>query len=63
VLDAGTGIRELGGILAGRPRRIDILLTHLHLDHIRGLLFFAPLFDREAEGDHLGPADRWPRIA
>ena len=36
VLDAGSGIRNLGLRLAARTRRIDILLTHLHLDHSRG---------------------------
>lgn len=55
VLDAGTGIRELGRELAGRGRPIEVLLTHLHLDHIRGLLFFAPLFDPEAEVTVWGP--------
>ena len=55
VLDAGTGIRELGRALAGSRRHVDILLTHLHLDHIRGLLFFAPFFDREAEVTVWGP--------
>ncbi|HVF32963.1 MAG TPA: MBL fold metallo-hydrolase [Acidimicrobiales bacterium] len=45
VLDAGTGIAALGRTLAGPPGRIDILLSHLHLDHILGLGFFAPLFD------------------
>ena len=49
VLDAGSGIRNLGLRLAGRARRIDILLTHLHLDHIQGLMFFAPLFMPDAE--------------
>ena len=45
ILDAGTGIRELG--LAEPedvPCDIRLLLTHLHLDHIQGLLFFAPSF-------------------
>lgn len=46
VLDAGTGIRQLGWALAGTGvRELDLLLTHLHLDHIEGLGFFAPLFD------------------
>ncbi len=45
VLDAGTGIRDLGRTLVGRVTEIDLLLTHLHLDHIEGLGFFAPLFD------------------
>ena len=44
VLDAGTGIRALGLALDPPPGPIHILLTHLHLDHIQGLLFFAPLF-------------------
>jgi phosphoribosyl 1,2-cyclic phosphodiesterase len=43
VLDAGSGIRDLGPSCAD-VERIHILLTHLHLDHIQGLLFFAPLF-------------------
>jgi phosphoribosyl 1,2-cyclic phosphodiesterase len=55
VLDAGSGIRNLGLRLTGRPRRVDILLTHLHLDHIQGLLFFAPLFMPDAEIVIWGP--------
>jgi phosphoribosyl 1,2-cyclic phosphodiesterase len=57
VLDAGSGIRNLGLRLAGRARRIDILLTHLHLDHIQGLMFFAPLFRPDAEIVIWGPHD------
>lgn len=50
VLDAGTGIRELGLRLANRsPTPIHLLLTHLHLDHIAGLPFFAPLWDPRAQ--------------
>src|SRR6187551_2231136 len=46
VLDAGTGIRELGIELFARgARRLNVLLTHLHLDHLEGLRFFGPLFD------------------
>jgi phosphoribosyl 1,2-cyclic phosphodiesterase len=46
VLDAGTGIRELGHVLHGEALRdADLLLTHLHLDHVEGLGFFEPLFD------------------
>ena len=48
ILDAGTGIRELGrSLLArddGKPIAGDIFLTHTHWDHIQGIPFFAPLF-------------------
>ncbi len=55
ILDAGTGIRELSRTMTGRSRRIHILLTHLHLDHIVGLMFFAPFFDPDAEITVWGP--------
>jgi phosphoribosyl 1,2-cyclic phosphodiesterase len=55
VLDAGTGIRELGAEMAGRCRRIHVLLSHLHLDHIQGLMFFAPFFDPDVEITVWGP--------
>jgi len=40
VLDAGTGIRRVTGLLGGRPFLGTILLTHLHWDHVHGLPFF-----------------------
>jgi phosphoribosyl 1,2-cyclic phosphodiesterase len=40
LLDAGTGIREVAKLLAGRPFRGTIALTHLHWDHVHGLPFF-----------------------
>ena len=49
VLDAGTGIRLLGNQLIERGNgevAVDLLLSHTHWDHIQGLPFFAPLFDR-----------------
>ncbi len=55
ILDAGSGIRELGSALAGRCDVVHILLTHLHLDHIQGLMFFAPLFDPTVKVTIWGP--------
>jgi ribonuclease BN (tRNA processing enzyme) len=56
VLDAGTGIRTLGLSLAPSDRPLHILLTHLHLDHIQGLMFFAPMFRPESDIVIYGPA-------
>jgi phosphoribosyl 1,2-cyclic phosphodiesterase len=56
VLDAGSGIRRLGMALPHSPRRIDILLTHLHMDHIQGLGFFRPIRTPGVEAHIWGPA-------
>jgi phosphoribosyl 1,2-cyclic phosphodiesterase len=57
VLDAGTGIRNLGLALPeDHDGPLHLLLTHLHLDHIQGLMFFAPAFRPEAEIIIWGPA-------
>jgi phosphoribosyl 1,2-cyclic phosphodiesterase len=53
ILDAGTGIRGLD--VPHGDGEIHILLTHLHLDHIQGLLFFKPFFDPNAEIVVWGP--------
>jgi ribonuclease BN (tRNA processing enzyme) len=55
VLDAGTGIREITGSLAPNLRRIDIFLSHLHMDHIQGLGFFAPMFMQSLDVHLWGP--------
>lgn len=47
-LDAGTGLRELGKKLVreGRASPVHLFLSHTHWDHVMGLPFFAPLYDR-----------------
>lgn len=46
ILDAGTGIRCLSkSFLAADVRRIVLLLSHAHWDHINGLPFFRPAYD------------------
>lgn len=55
ILDAGTGLRALGATLGRDAARIDILLSHLHLDHLQGLGFFGPLYERRGEVHLWGP--------
>jgi phosphoribosyl 1,2-cyclic phosphodiesterase len=55
VLDAGTGIRRFGAQLEHDGRRVDLLLTHLHMDHIQGLGFFRPLDWPDQEVHIWGP--------
>jgi phosphoribosyl 1,2-cyclic phosphodiesterase len=55
VLDAGTGLRRLGVALPAHVHRVDVLLTHLHIDHIQGLGFFGPLFQPDFEVHIWGP--------
>ena len=59
VLDAGTGIRPLGLKLMNRPGPLDInlLVTHLHWDHLLGFLFFDPVY-RAGTNIRVGG---WPR--
>lgn len=52
ILDAGSGIRRLAPTSA---TRVDVLLSHLHMDHVQGLGFFAPLFEPEREVHIWGP--------
>src|SRR5262245_19868032 len=63
VLDAGTGICRLGRQLPPDLRRVDILLTHLHMDHIQGLGFFAPLYNPAIEVHIWGPASSTQSLA
>lgn len=48
ILDAGTGLRELGIALVGnngtKPFDISLLVSHLHWDHIQGIPFFRPAY-------------------
>jgi len=50
ILDAGTGIRELGKEMAQDPhlgidRPCFLAFSHFHWDHIQGLPFFIPAYD------------------
>ena len=61
VLDAGTGLRELGLSLANAgPLTVDLLLSHLHWDHIQGIPFFRPAYDPKSRLRIHGPAQQRP---
>jgi phosphoribosyl 1,2-cyclic phosphodiesterase len=59
ILDAGTGIRELGKQMATQNSgcRSYIFISHYHWDHIQGLPFFRPAFDRNNKLVILGSDD------
>ena len=64
VLDAGTGLRELGAAMMGangsRATTIDLLLSHLHWDHIQGIPFFRPAYDPNSTLRIRGPRQSRP---
>jgi phosphoribosyl 1,2-cyclic phosphodiesterase len=72
ILDAGTGIRELGDDLLARADRVPdgappleafILISHFHWDHVQGIAFFAPAFVKGARFHVYGVADTQRNIA
>ena len=60
IIDAGTGIRELGQYIMAHdlprgPIRAEIFLTHTHWDHIQGFPFFIPTYVSETKLKVYGP--------
>lgn len=49
ILDAGSGLRALGAKLIGEgePLATNIVLSHLHLDHVMGLPHFGPIWRKD----------------
>jgi phosphoribosyl 1,2-cyclic phosphodiesterase len=57
IIDAGTGLRPLGVELQrDPPARIDLLLSHLHVDHLEGLGAFLPIWSPDTELHIWGPS-------
>jgi phosphoribosyl 1,2-cyclic phosphodiesterase len=55
IVDAGSGLRELGNFMMAHdlpkgPLKADIFLSHTHWDHIMGFPFFTPIY---VPGTHL----------
>jgi phosphoribosyl 1,2-cyclic phosphodiesterase len=55
VRDGGSGLQKVS-LPNASMKRVDILLSHLHLDHIQGLGYFGPLFDPSMEVHIWAPA-------
>ncbi len=50
IIDAGTGIRELGNLIDLKKHRLfNLLISHTHWDHITGFPFFKPLYQSECQ--------------
>jgi phosphoribosyl 1,2-cyclic phosphodiesterase len=47
IVDAGTGIRALGEHLMSKSEKVDVqlLITHIHWDHVLGFPFFSPIYN------------------
>lgn len=61
ILDAGSGIRELGNSsLKDRvsPGHYHIFFSHFHLDHLMGLPFFGPAYNPSVTIDFYSPQDQ-----
>jgi ribonuclease BN (tRNA processing enzyme) len=56
-------MRRLTGSLPEPLQRVDILLTHLHLDHLQGLGFFGPLYQEGVEVHIWGPGGVTHKLA
>ena len=60
ILDAGTGIgnfdRSFKWQMDGKRRRLDLLLSHFHMDHLMGLYGCSFLFDPQMEVHIYGTA-------
>lgn len=60
IIDAGSGIRELGNFMMANdfrkgPINTEIFLSHTHWDHIMGLPFFIPIYVRGTKLKIYGP--------
>lgn len=58
ILDMGTGLRYYGrSVDAHLPFRANILVSHLHWDHVQGLPFFCRIHQPDSDVSIYGPPD------
>lgn len=67
IIDAGTGIRNIGtdlihNSIAKKGLKINILFTHSHWDHIQGFPFFIPAYFPDIEFHIYGVTKMIPRV-
>lgn len=56
IIDAGSGIRELGAYLIKNGKeKIHLIFTHYHWDHIQGFPFFGPIYLKDTVLEICGP--------
>lgn len=60
IIDAGSGLRELGNFMMGHdlpkgPIKTEIYLSHTHWDHIMGFPFFTPIYLPSTTAHVFGP--------
>lgn len=56
IFDAGTGLIPLGQFLSQQPvTEINLFITHFHIDHLLGLMFFAPLWNPQIKINFFAP--------
>lgn len=55
IIDGGTGIRNVSYYLEKKNiKKINVIFTHYHWDHLQGLPFFSPIFNPKIEIDIYG---------
>ncbi|MDA0299585.1 MAG: MBL fold metallo-hydrolase [Actinobacteria bacterium] len=63
VFDLGTGLRYFGGVLSNDVAEINVLVSHLHWDHIQGLPFLPQLQRSDCSVNIWAPAQQDGRTA
>jgi len=63
VFDLGTGLRYFGGALSNDVAEINVLVSHLHWDHIQGLPFLPQLQRSDCSVNIWAPAQQDGRTA